>query len=244
MHSVRQILNAGSCLFALTLCTGACDVADLGDMVDDGSLVIVFASPMDDDCSVSTQSGDDYVYLPWGTLDIYHPNFAGKPSYLLHLQVHNYIRHGGEFPIHIEKATVSYEWLSGRENIQGIDFLEPLLAVEEYEHQSFLSASLGQAGESGEPARLVMPVVIVPPSVGELLFALSNIGRLPQFVLGVHVRFEGKTHIGGKVVSNDFVFPLTFCVGCLSQVCDTYYNELAFPACLPGQDSPTWECEY
>jgi hypothetical protein len=226
-----------------------------GCVDNDRTLVVVFATPLDDQCQARVQTGGDYIYLPYGTLDLGHPYHNDEPEYYLYPQVHNYLQTNynidiGELDsmtIQVEKATVTYEWLSGREEVlEASADLAPLLMLEnDFEVTTYLSATISPSGDSGDPGQLVTVVRLITRDVGNLLTILQSqtARNLSKLTLGAHLRIEGHTLGGRKIVSNDFVFPIEFCWGCLSAAClDENGNVIGYPACRPGQDSNSLEC--
>lgn len=84
---------------------------------------------------------------------------------------------------------------------------------------------------------------VIPPYIGNILdkdLAFDTLNSAGTMI--VHVSIEGRMLDGTKLQSNEFLFPITICRGCL-----LYYNVLptqccrgifeAPDACVPGQDS-------
>ncbi|MBW1808859.1 MAG: hypothetical protein JRJ87_11750 [Deltaproteobacteria bacterium] len=227
-----------------------------GCIDNDKTMVIVFAGPLDDNCAASVQSSDGNVFLSSGILDLGHPYFNNEPVYYLYPQVHNYLVSSINIDIHeleamtiqIEKATVTYEWLPGSEEVlEASADLAPLLMLEnDFEVTTYLSGTIGPGGEDGKPGQMVIGVRLITRDVGNLLTILQHQTprNLSKLTLGAHLRIEGHTLGGRKIVSNDFVFPIEFCWGCLSYAClDENGNVIGYPACDPGQTSNSLECE-
>jgi len=85
-----------------------------------------------------------------------------------------------------------------------------------------------------------------------LLQNIINPVDLDRVVLGLHLRIEGETLGDRTVESNDFIFPITFCSGCLAKTCkDENGNDILdgdgnpiYPGCRPGQDTNNdYTCE-
>ncbi len=237
-------------LFLVALTSGCID--------NDRTLVIEFMMPLEDDCSAVVQSGDDFVYLPFGVLDLAHPFFAGRPSYWMYPQVHNYmypnanldIKELESYKLSISQATVRFEWLKGKQEVLEDDpALSNLLALEQnIKNVTPIGVVMPAGSETGDPGQLVTMVEAIPPEVGQLLFLLNGHAQLDKLVLGVHTKIEGTTLGGRGVKSNDFVFPITFCSGCLSvegfHYCvDPVSGATSSQVCMPGQDSPPPEDE-
>lgn len=243
--------------FLMAFVAAACLFAGCVD--NDKSLTIVFAAPPEKDCSYKAQGSGDYTYVPYGVLDLAHPAHGGEPVYFLYPQVHNNLGAGLDmdawelesYAIQMESASITYEWLRGREEVledPNQADLAPLLMLEnDVENTWFISAVVEPAGASGEPGKIVTVVEIIPPDVGSLLTIVQNLSssNLSKLTLGAHVRIEGETLGGRQVESNDFIFPVRFCWGCLgTAVCtDELGNFLRYPACNPGQDANNFECD-
>ena len=82
----------------------------------------------------------------------------------------------------------------------------------------------------------------VPPYIGEILRAAPALqARYSSAQIIVHVTVEGKLMDGTKVVSNEFIYPLNVCNGCLVYFpvsdCSNLEGdpEIIVP-CFPGQD--------
>ncbi|MBW1810427.1 MAG: hypothetical protein JRJ87_19680 [Deltaproteobacteria bacterium] len=222
---------------------------------DEKTLYIAFAAAPTDNCKVSVQKSEPYDYLSYGTLDLGHPYFDNEPVYYLYPQIHNYVVSefdnirvdpAGDF-LQIEKAIVTFEWLSGREVLEASPDLAPLLSMEtDFELKTYPNIIIFLPKEAGDPDQIVTIVRLITPDVGNMLTGLQNQTpeNLSKLILGAHLRFEGHTFDGREIVSNDFVFPIEFCWGCLDVACrDENNNLIGYPACRPGQDSNPLGCE-
>ncbi|HUU02059.1 MAG TPA: hypothetical protein VM425_11495 [Myxococcota bacterium] len=240
-------------------------VATVGGVVgcvdNDKSLVISFASPLSDtDCLAQIQTGGSFVYISRGLLDIGHPAFGGYPQYSSSFQMENRLVANanediGELEandIQLRKGMVSYEWLDGRDVLEAPEnAVSPVLMLEnQVEVDTYISGLVG-AGSGDSPGVIVTSIRLVSPQVGSSLMLLQNIVNpvdLDRVVLGLHLRIEGETLGGRDVESNDFVFPISFCSGCLgtgtsackdengADILDINGNPI-YPGCRPGQDT-------
>lgn len=220
-----------------------------GCVEDEKAVVIIANIPPnpDDACSITVQTGETIIYRPMGLLDLSHPFFGTSPEYFLFPQVHNYMPSNisienatlDAMSIHLTKAVIRYEWLQGRAEVLEADAnAASLLDLEnESSNATFdFHTEIGAASNDGEPGMAVTIIRIVPPGVGTLLKSNIPSGGVSEVVLGAHVTLQGETFGGTKVSTNEFLYPIRFCLGCLSVSCcedpDTY-----FPACMPGQDT-------
>ena len=89
---------------------------------------------------------------------------------------------------------------------------------------------------SGKPGQFVTHLRLIPPNVGSQLAALSTDAE--EFVLGVHITIKGTTLGGVDIESNEFIYPIEFCWGCLTATCP----DGTYPSCLPGQDANALPC--
>jgi len=215
----------------------------VGCIDNDKSLVIMHNVVSDESCTY--QIDPDYIRTR-GFLDLNHPAFGSptEPVYYFFPQVHNYMPTNlstcncelDAMAIQLKKATISYEWLIGEESLE-IYGHGPLLGLEEGSFDIYLSGVVAAADTSGTPGQFVTHLRLIPPNVGTQLAALSTDAE--EFVLGVHVTIKGTTLGGVDMVSNEFVYPIEFCWGCLSETCP----DGSYPSCQPGQDDNALECE-
>jgi hypothetical protein len=181
-----------------------------------------------------------------GFLDLNHPIYGtpAEPIYYFFPQIHNYMPTNlstcncelDAMAIQLSKATISYEWLIGRESLTTYGH-GTLLGLEEGKFDIYLSGVVAAADQSGAPGQFVTHLRLIPPNVGTQLAALATDAE--EFVLGVHVTIKGTTLGGVDMESNEFVYPIEFCWGCLSFSCP----DGTYPSCQPGQDTNTLDCE-
>jgi hypothetical protein len=233
-----------------------------GCVDNDKSLVIAFAAPLmeGDDCYAKLQTGGQgYDYLDHGLLDLGHPAFGGYPQYYAYPQVENRLIASidvdtGDLEandIQLKKGKVSYEWLDGRDVLEAPEnAVSPVFMLENQVEVDTYLAGLVTAGSSESPGTIIAIVRLISPQVGSNLMILQNLSAidLDRVVLGVHLRIEGETLGGRGIESNDFVFPIRFCVNCLGsanssckdengvEIHDTDGNPI-YPGCYPGQDT-------
>lgn len=91
-----------------------------------------------------------------------------------------------------------------------------------------------QAGEGLGFAQIIPPVYAAD---------LGEVAGTDAMIV-VSVRAIGRTAGGAEVVSDEFIFPVQLCSGCLS-VCltDDMGEPLCRPTCLPGQDNVHIACD-
>jgi hypothetical protein len=214
------------------------------------SVVIQFMSALDEECTASVQSASPYTYVPSAELDVaLDADLA--PVVWAFPQIGNYLRTNFDpanqipeaFDFSLERVTVTYEFLQGRENPQ----LGNLLALEEQETTTYVSSIIPAANTSGVPGLAVVGVELIPLDVANSLLrpifpvtgdqtAYDTLAR--SIVLGAHVQVHGTTSGGVAVSSNDFLFPINFCFKCLVGIQDKTCNG-GWNVCLPGQVEST-----
>lgn len=219
-------------LVAVSIVTGF-----VGCVENDRSLVIIHNVVADESCEY--QIDPEYIRTR-GFLDLNHPVFGtpAEPIYYFFPQIHNYMPTNLSTPnseldsmaVQLRKATISYAWLIGRESLTTYG-VGDLTRLEEGEFDIYLSGTVAAADSSGKPGQFVTHLRLIPPNVGSQLAALSTDAE--EFVLGVHVKIKGTTLGGVDIESNEFVYPIEFCWGCLTATCP----DGSYPACHPGQDS-------
>jgi hypothetical protein len=196
-------------------------------------IAILCHTAMDANCNFQF---DPEFCLAKGILDLNHPAFNGEPVYYLWPHVLNYMLTGGgdidPMAVQLVKASISYEWLVGRDSLEPLGHIT-LLALEEGRFDIYLSGVISAADASGNPGRIVTHLRVIPPDVGVQLAALGE--NADDFVLGVHVTISGTSLGGVDKQTNDFVLPIELCWGCLDVVCCAGLYEY-YPACHPGQD--------
>jgi hypothetical protein len=199
----------------------------------DKELAIICHTAPDENCNIQI---DSEHCLAKGVLDLNHPGFYGEPVYYIFPQVHNYMPTGNgdidPMAVQLIKASISYEWLAGRDSLTTLGH-DDLLALEEGQFDIYLSGVISAADSSGNPGMLVTHLRIIPPDVGVQLTALGE--NADDFVLGAHVTISGTSLGGVDKKTNDFVHPIELCWGCLNEVCCADLSPY-YPACQPGQD--------
>jgi len=226
-------------LVAMSIATGF-----VGCIENDKSLVIIQNVAPDDSCLY--QIDPEYIRTR-GFLDLNHPNFGtpAEPIYYFFPQIHNYMPTNlstcncelDAMAIQLRKATISYEWLIGRDSLETYGY-GTLVGLEEGEFDIYLSGTVAAADSSGSPGQFVTHLRLIPPNVGAQLAALGTDAE--EFVLGVHIQIKGTTLGGVDIESNEFVYPIEFCWGCLTTAT---CPDGSYPACQPGQDSNPLECD-
>lgn len=229
--------------FGLALVAAAMALGLVGCIENDKSLVIMYNVAPDDSCVY--QIDPEYIRTR-GFLDLNHPAYGSPPEpvYYMFPQIHNFMPTNlstcncelDAMAIQLRKATISYEWLIGRDSLGPLGY-NTLLALEEGEFDIYLSGVVEPADSSGSPGQFVTHLRLIPPNVGTQLAALGTDAK--DFVLGVHVIINGTTLGGVEIGSNEFIYPVEFCWGCLSSSCP----DGTYPSCQPGQDSNSLECE-
>lgn len=235
-----------------------------GCVDNDKSLVVTFADPLmdGDDCVAKVQQSSGEVdYLEWGLLDLSHPAFAGYPQYYLFPQVENRLLENANpdtsdletNDIQLKKASVRYEFLDGRDVLEAPEnAVSSVLMLENQVQVDTYISGLVPASSGDTPGTYVVQVRLISPLIGSQLLVLQNLAGvdLDRVVLGVHLRIKGDTLGGRGIESNDFVFPIKFCAGCLGgtnsnckddngdDILDVNGNPV-YPGCYPGQDSST-----
>ena len=231
--------------FVLVLVAVSIAMGFVGCVENDKSLVIIHNVVPDESCIYKIDP--EYIRTR-GFLDLNHPFFGtpSEPVYYFFPQIHNYMCTNlntscncelDAMAVQLRKATISYEWLIGRESLTTYGH-GTLLGLEEGEFDIYLSGTVAAADDSGKPGQFVTHLRLIPPNVGAQLAALSTDAE--EFVLGVHIKIKGTTLGGTDIESNEFVYPIEFCWGCLTATCP----DGTYPACQPGQDLNDMElCE-
>jgi hypothetical protein len=197
-------------------------------------VVILCHTAMDAQCNIQV---DSESCAAKGVLDLNHPGFFGEPVYIIFPQILNYLPAAGgdvdPMALQLIKASISYEWLVGRDSLAPLGH-QTLLALEEGGFDMYLSGVVSAADGSGNPGRMVTHLRVIPPDVGVQLTALGEDAN--DLVLGMHVTIEGTTLGGVDKQTNEFLHPIELCWGCLDEVCCTGLYEY-YPSCHPGQDN-------
>jgi len=191
-----------------------------------------------------------------GTLDLGFWGTGGlvKPTYVIFPQIHNNMPFNGDplnhqldsMAVLIEKATITYKWLYGREEVERGH--AELLLIEDVEETVYLAGTVDSGGSTGgEPGKMVTGFEAIPHQLGGQLSGLEQDAE--GLVLGLEVVIHGTTLGGIEVTTNKFVFPLYLCWGCLQvdnqgdfYMCCDPNADAYLPACVPGQDAVTLPC--
>jgi hypothetical protein len=212
-----------------------------GCIENERSFIIAFVAPPDDDCaSPSTSSGTDFVYRPFGLIDLNFGSFNGQPTYSFFIEAHNYIQVNqnstqdrlNSARITIEWIQVRYRWLVGRELLEQPG-LEGLGILEDLEVNIPYAVVLEGTDSFDDPSRIIVFISeAIPPDVGTTLTALGATDA-HKATLGVEIKLVGHLGDGSRIESDEFLFPVKFCWDC--HICPA---GLEYGACFPGQDSP------
>ena len=100
------------------------------------------------------------------------------------------------------------------------------------------SVTINISGGMDPSSIFVTDLEIIPPELGSALAQSQLLRSLGQSIeLLVRVKIEGYTSANRVVDSNEFVFPLELCVGCLTAFPDAALSDSAgFPSCIiPGE---------
>ncbi len=196
---------------------------------NDGDLVIQQAQPLSGSGSSCIATVDESLYLTSGTVDM-----AVAQSYSFYPLVRNNIRDIIE--------TKRYQPTDARLNTKAVSLKRAKVTYHTQEEFSVqladrvvpLSASVATSGLTAVAVELLTPAMIrqfrnadefiVRGSQGEIRPARTSLD------LTVGVTVEGETQDGNQVESNEFVFSLRVCNGCLV----TYY-----PGCTNGTEEDT-----
>ncbi len=213
----------------LALAVGGC-------VENDRSLTVIKVLIPDGDCVYAV---DDY-FRSSGLLDLAFPGYSGEPYYALGVQVRNALppvpscETGNLYAhdIQLERVEIRYSFPQGREVVEGM--APALLLLEDQESQLLISGTFG-----AETTENILAFTAIQSQVGALLFALGE--DADQVVLGINIKLIGSTLGGDRIESNEFLYPISLCWGCLT---DFACEDGSYPACLPGQDSVDFDlCE-
>ena len=228
--------------FGLVVVAAALTMSFVGCIDNNKSLVIMYNVVPGDDCTYQINSEEIRTR---GFLDLNHPAYGtpAEPIYYFFPQISNFMPTNlstcncelDAMAIQLKKATISYQWLIGRDSLGPLGY-NNLLALEDGKFDIYLSGVVAAASTSGDPGQFVTHLRLIPPDVGTQLAALSTDAE--EFVLGVHVTIKGTTLGGVDMESNEFVYPIEFCWGCLSLSCP----DGTYPSCNPGQDINSLDC--
>ena len=214
-------------------------VLAVGGCVDnDRSLTIikVLAPSSSDGCAYDVDS----IFYTSGRLDLAFPVFDGEPFSDMAVQVRNALppissgQSAGNLYAHdiqMERIEISYSFEQGRELVEGL--APALLLLEDQKSQLLMSGTFFAETDDN----IIFDIFVIQSQVGALLYALGE--EADQVILGVSIRLIGSTLGGDRIESNEFLFPIKLCWGCLSAaICP----DGSFRGCLPGQDAVDGEC--
>ena len=214
---------ASSILIAVVILFSSC-----GSEKDDHQVVILCALAMDENCAVSD---DPEHCLSTGMLDLNHPGFSGEPVYYLHPLILN---HSAYTDVQIKNAVLSYEWQRGRDILKNRYDLRSLLEIENGSFSIYWSDVV--SANSQEFFDFLEHLRSIPPDVGKQLSLLGD--DSDKFTLGVSISVRAEAPDGTMIKSNELLFPIELCWGCLSGVCP----DGSYPSCTPGQDGHFLSC--
>jgi hypothetical protein len=200
-----------------------------GCVENDRTLLIRGATGFADDCSVNISETD---FLASGVLDMapaYGPTFPLRyyngflvQNFLFNTSVNGSVDTN---KVVLEQVRVRLEWLRGKQ-IPDPTLQSDLRAIENSPEQVFPVSAIVDSSTEGKPGsywvsmKLLDSVDIDPTSPGLMLTNFfsdsNNLEFVDNLILGLKIQIEGSTTGGSTVTSNEFVFPLQFCVGCLA----------------------------
>jgi hypothetical protein len=205
------------------------------------ALVIQFNSVVgaEGSCKLQVSSGGSQVTRSTGTLDLlFAPNYVMFPSVASKFSEASETTEFGAEQGSLEPNGITFTGVRVWYEIDGLqgqyDGTDTVIPDE------IFTPTSGHV-EAGKFTAIA--VEILPASVVNILdndVAFDNIYSGGYLI--AHVVLEGRTLDGDKVRSNEFVFPINVCRGCLlywpfqdaSQCCDTLVTEET--VCYPGQD--------
>jgi hypothetical protein len=245
--------NACGSLLVVVLAAGLA-----GCISNDRSLQVVHNSFRTEGCDGFASENS---FRAEGLLDL-----AGGGRYVMVPLLKNFMynsKAGVSMSVNLQQARISYEWLEGRELLedpQWASVTSSLVLIEDQEVTVPMSGRVEAASGVDEPSKTWIDVEVVHSSdIGKSLAALTRTSvafPLDRLYFGVHLTVEGETVGGTGISSNEFVYPIRFCSGCLATeifdnvaqyVCcvhTTSTEDNTAPSCYPGQDdAPTCSCE-
>jgi hypothetical protein len=232
--SLRPVLTKVALLLAITMMVSAC-------VDNDKSWVVQFNIMPEYTTEECTWETDPEEFISSGLMDL-----SMTSTYVITPQVHNYLINTSNdyelnsMDIQIEYATIRYEWLKDRNGVLTTNY-PTLMAIEEEEVRIPISGITSAAGDATTPGVLLMHVNIVPHHIGKQLQAIASTDIVDRtdLVLGAHFKLHGTTTGGTSMETNDFLYPIYFCSGCLDVICcpeDLVAEPPYYPACRYGQD--------
>jgi hypothetical protein len=205
------------------------------------ALVIQFNSVVgaEGSCKLQVSSGGSQVTRSTGTLDLlFAPNYVLFPSIVNKFSEASETTAFGAETGSLEPNGITFTGVRVWYEIEGLqgqwDGAETVLPDE------IFSPTSGhvEAGKFTTIAVEILPAAVVNILDGDVAFDAIYSGGY----LIAHVVLEGRTLDGDKVRSNEFVFPINVCRGCLlywpfnnpEQCCETPVTDAT--VCYPGQD--------
>ncbi len=233
----------------LVLAIGVCIAA--GCISNDRSLLINGATGFKEDCTANTS---ETSFLVTGVLDVapaYGPNFPLVYYNTFKIQNFLYSTSGESLDsnkVMLEWVRVRLEWLRGK-NIADPNLQSDMNLVVATPEQSFPLSGMIDSGNEGKAGTAWVPMKLIDSVDGDNnspglrlmdLFANpDNAIYASNLVLGLHIQVEGTTTGGQNIISNEFIFPLEFCYGCLAA--DRNGNVPVYMCC---QDTPSLTDDY
>ncbi len=221
---------------------------ELSCVNNDASVAIVFNVAPDTSCKWSVQTGTTYIFVPSGLLDL-----STRDVYWFFPQIENNMPSNlitsstgtssesqlDTLAVQIEKAEVTYSWSPPGSSIIAAD---PILTSIEKQDPFIapLSGVISSADTSGTPGMMVTSMPLFSSVVGDLFRTELTTDDMQIVSLEAHVTIYGHTLGGVSVKSNEFVYPVRFCLGCTVGLmcCPAATTPTAANFCISGQDSP------
>lgn len=233
----------------LVLAIGVCIAA--GCISNDRSLLINGATGFKEDCTINASETD---FLVAGTLDIapaYGPNFPLVYYNAFKVQNFLYSTSGESLDsnkVLVEWVRVRLEWLRGK-NIADPQLQLDLNAIAATPEQSFPLSGVIDSGSDGKPGTSWITMKLLDSVDGDVRspgYLLSdffanpdNVTYASNLILGLHIQVEGTTTGGQNITSNEFIFPVQFCYGCLAAG-----RNGSVPVYMCCQDTPSLTDDY
>ena len=217
---------------------------------DPPEIAITFNQPFSDECSPpAARGGTGFVYRSRGTLELFVTD-----SYLMAPRLESRL---------VPTTGVSVGTAGGGGGgVTGADWeandVSLTRAIIEYDVPDAVNVPIQgrlirEVSGSITPGGVAsLSLEAIPASVGVLLRTsdLLRVRRVPV-TMNLRIRYEGVTFGGREVTSNEFIYPIELCYGCLlyfpPNAIDREYpvlpncrllSEEEESLCLPGQDEP------